>query len=126
MSTEFVLEVFSEVQFFRNDCIMLNFFCTYIHFIIARTIITILLLLYLLRSIQLTTLHPPLANRLSYLFDTLSFLFVVPSPTKLNKRTKKEKKKKNRYVARYARNLVFFLCFRSYENVGLKVYEGRV
>lgn len=69
MSTEFVLEVFSEVQFFRNDCIMLNFFffCTYIHFIIAPTIIIIiLLLLYLLRSIQLTTLHPPLANRLFF------------------------------------------------------------
>lgn len=70
------------------------FFCTYIHFIIARIIITILLLLYLLRSIQLTTLHPPLANRLSYLFDTLPFLFVVPSPTKWNKRTKKEKEEK--------------------------------
>lgn len=26
MSTEFVLQVFSEVQFFRNYCIMLNFF----------------------------------------------------------------------------------------------------
>lgn len=119
MSTEFVLEVFSEVQFFRNDCIMLNFFFLYIYTFYYRSYYyyyySFTVVSFTFDSID----HPSSASRESVI------LFVVPSPTKLNKRTKKEKKK-NRYVARYARNLVFFLYFRSYENVGLKVYEDRV
>lgn len=103
MSTEFVLEVFSEVQFFRNDCIMLNFFL-YIYTFYYRSYYyyySFIVVSFTFDSID----HPSSASRESVIVFVryASFSFRCSVTDKIKQKNEKKKKKEEKPLCRKIR-----------------------